>query len=80
MSLPRTLLGATLAVTLAACSSHPAPQGAASAAKPAAASTAMPASNPLTPLLNTRNRAAAVQKDLKAHDQAERKALKDAQQ
>jgi hypothetical protein len=40
----------------------------------------MPASNPLTPLLNTRKRAQAVEQDIKAHDQAMRKALKDAQQ
>lgn len=80
MSLSGILTAVALALLLAACSSHPAPQDAATAAKPAAASTAMPASNPLTPLLNTRNRAKAVEKDLKAHDQAERKALKDAQQ
>jgi hypothetical protein len=80
MSLPKPVLCGALVAALAACSPHPAPHSAAAGTQPAAASTAMPASNPLTPLLNTRNRAKAVQQDLKAHDQAERKALKDAQQ
>jgi hypothetical protein len=79
-SLKYVLCGALLS-SLAACSSHPAPQqDAAAGANPAKSSTAIPASNPLAPMLNTRNRAKAVEKDLKAHDAAERKALKDAQQ
>lgn len=82
MSTLKPVLCGALLASLAACSSHPAPQDAASAtaAKPATSSTAMPASNPLTPLLNTRNRAKAVEQKLQAHDAAERKTLKDAQQ
>ena len=78
MSMSRTVLAATLLLALAACSSHSDADTA--AAKPATASTAMPASNPLTPMLNTRDRAKAVEQNLKAHDDAERKALQDAQQ
>lgn len=79
MSMLKSAACGVVVATLAACSSPSAPPGT-SAAKPAQASTAMPASNPLTPLLNTRNRAQAVQQKLKAHDDAERKALQDAQQ
>ena len=80
MNLRTPVLGIALLVALSACSSSPAPGASADTDKPTAASTAMPASNPLTPLLNTRNRAQAVQQKLQAHDQAERKALEDAQQ
>ncbi len=77
MSMSRLVLSAALLVALAACSSN---SNTDTAATPASASTAMPASNPLTPMLNTRNRAKAVEQSLKAHDDAERKALQDAQQ
>lgn len=80
MSVLKCALCGALLATLAACSSSPAPDASATASKPASASTAMPASNPLTPLLNTRNRAKDVEQKLKAHDDAERKALQDAQQ
>lgn len=83
MSSLKTVLCGALLASLAACSSPTPPaQDAAAApnAAPAKSSTAIPASNPLAPMLNTRNRAAAVEQKLKAHDAAERKALKDAQQ
>jgi hypothetical protein len=70
-----------LVALLAACSKSPAPDTPQPPQpKAATASTAMPASNPLTPLLNTRDRAKSVQQTLKAHDDAERKVLQDAQQ
>ncbi|KGI78815.1 hypothetical protein [Oleiagrimonas soli] len=70
-----------LIAALAGCSKSPAPDTPQPPnPKAASASTAMPASNPLTPLLNTRDRAKSVQQTLQAHDDAERKALQDAQQ
>jgi hypothetical protein len=54
------------ALALAACSQPPAPQ----AEAPAPASTAIPASNPLKPLLDDRDKAKAVQQ--KVLDDAEK--------
>ncbi len=76
----RIMSGGAVLALLAACSSGTSPDHGAAASGPAAASTAIPASNPLKPLLDTRQRAQDVQKVLKAHDDAERKALKQAQQ
>ncbi|MDA3914014.1 hypothetical protein [Oleiagrimonas sp.] len=81
MSPTRTAAFVILAMLLGACSHAPAPD-AADQAKPqaASASTAIPASNPFAPMLKDRDRAKAVQQSINAHDAAERKALKEAQQ